>query len=308
LKKVLVIGGSGFLGRHVIQELCRSNFEVYALEHKTPFRITDQVKIVKGSIGAVDRKLIRGIRPDLVFHLARPTFPRLKRTGRHLAARYAAMLNQRLIRELEKSGHPCRLIFASGSLMYGNSSVLQDEDSPLNPISYARQYYRGEMPVLKAMQKGILPVTVIRFPWLLGRGSWFEWFYLRTMKNSGFVPLFGNGDNRMEIIDILDAAKLAVKFAGEPGNPSIVNLISARPVSQLDFASAVSMVSGKPVRDYLSVIPGRIEREALEAFSSNIIFETKHKEWPGDFPYTPLTVTISRILDEYGRLHPFENE
>jgi UDP-glucose 4-epimerase len=304
VKKVLVIGGSGFLGRHMMREIIRQGFEVHVLQHRDPIRNEEQVNIIKGSISSINRKMIREIKPDIVFHLARPKFPRLHRTGRHLAARYAAWLNEKLIRELGRSGYHGRLIFASGSLMYGNSDVPVNEDFPLNPISYARQYYRGEMPIINSFRKGTIPITVIRYPWLLGRGSWFEWFYLKTMEKNGSIPLFGEGNNNMEIIDILDAARATVQIAASGEMPEIYNLRSPCPVTQSEFAQAVSKVSGMPVRDYRQVISGRIEWEALEAFTSNIVFTSKYNGFQMNFQYNPLTVTISRILDEYARLNP----
>ena len=190
MKKVLVIGGSGFTGQHLLKSLSIGGFEVFAIQNKSPLPAYPGIRVIKGGIRAVDHKLIDEIKPDMVFHFARPKFPLLRKAGRILAARYAAVQNRNLIRELEKSDHPVSLLFASGSLMYGSSPVPPDEDSPLHPVSFARQYYPGETPVLKALKQGRIPVMVIRFPWLLGAGSWFDWFYVRPMKKAQLCPHF----------------------------------------------------------------------------------------------------------------------
>jgi len=298
LKKVLVLGGSGFLGRQLIKELIIQGYEVSAIEHSKPLDDNKNIRIIKGGIGAVDSRLTDAVRPDTVFHLARPTFPYLRKTGRLLAAHYAAILNGRLIRELASSHQKPRLVFASGSLMYGSSPLPHDEDAPIRPISYARQYYRGEMPIIKALESGKIPVKIIRFPWILGKGSWFEWFYLKSMEQSRAVPLFGKGDNMMEILDIHDAVGIALKYADDNVESGIYNLVSAGPITQLKFATAVSRASGFPVKDYREIFSGRMEKEAMEAFNSNIVLATKHPHLTDNFQFTPLEETLKRLITD----------
>lgn len=300
MKKALVIGGSGFAGRHLIDGLLKEGCEVYAIEHKAQIPGNLNVRVIKGGISAVDSHLIRSIQPDYIFHYARPKLPYLRKAGRLMAARYASWQNKRLIRELENPGHQSKLIFASGSLMYGSSPSPLDEDSPIHPVSFASQYHRGEIPILNAEKSGKIPVMVMRFPWLLGRGSWFEWFYLRTMEKSSTVPLFGNGDNKMEVLDIRDATKMVMRYAFENEGSGIFNLVSAKAITQLEFASAISSVSGMPVRDYREVFHGHLEKEALQAFSSNIVLATKYPHLQKDQHYTPLEETLAGILSEYG--------
>lgn len=300
MKKVLIIGGSGFLGRHMLGELSPEQYRVYAIGHRKPVPPSPHTEIIRGGIGAIDGRLLSEIKPDVVLHLARPAFPGLRKTGRLIAARYAEFLNRRLIRTLAFAEDPVRMVFASGSLMYGPSGTPSDEDSPLHPASYARQYFRGELPVLQALQKGQPPLRIIRFPWLLGKGSWFEWFYLQTMKQSHAVPLFGKGDNRMEVLDVRDAVKIALRHAMENEGPGIMNLVPARSLTQMEFATAVSKASGFPVKDYREVFPGRPEKEALEAFTSNVVLATKFPHRVNHRDYTPLEESLSRIFREYG--------
>jgi len=295
MEKVLVIGGSGFAGRHLVAELKFKGIEIYAIEHHHALAETEKIRIVRGGIKAVDRKLIDAIRPDVVFHLARPTFPRLRKAGRILAARYAARLNRRLIKELEHAINPPTLVFASGSLMYGPSPEPATEDQPLRPFSFARQYIPGEMPVLEALRKSRISVKIIRFPWLLGQGSWFEWFYLKTMREKHAIPLFGKGDNQMEIIDVQDAVKLMLRYADDQVGKGVYNILSSGAITQLDFVSKLNLLTGYPVKDHRELFSGKIEKEAVEAFTSTIVLATKYPEIPAGFHYTPLHESLKRI-------------
>jgi nucleoside-diphosphate-sugar epimerase len=299
LSKILIIGGSGFVGRHILKEAISGNHEIFAIEHKRPLPQYKTVHIVKGGIRAIDRHLLDDLQPDIVFHTARPTIPAFKKAGRILAAYKAKKLNRRLITETKASKQIPKLVFISGSLMYGSSDSASNEDSPLNPVSYARQYFPGEKPVIEAVHKEDFPVTVVRLPWLLGKGSWFEWFYLRPMLSAKAIPLFGKGENLMEIVDILDTAKIISKRVLENKHHGILNLVSAGAVSQLDFATAISEVTGLPIRDYEEVFRKKPEKAAIEAFTSNIVLATKHKEVFEGFLYTPLKDSIERILFEF---------
>jgi len=301
IKTALVIGASGFAGRHLIQVLAGKGITHFALEHKQLLTGGDQIHVVKGGLKAINRKLLDEIRPDVIFHLARPTFPRLRRTGRLLAGRYAGMLNKRLIREIAGARHRPQLIFASGSLMYGSSSLPSDEDAPLRPCSYARQYYRGEIPVVESVKAGIIPVKIARMPWLLGKGSWFEWFYLQTMRQKKAIPLFGKGENNMEIIDVMDAVRLLVRIAHTNHPPGIYNIVSSGAISQNEFADKLASLSRVPVKDHHELFPGRLEKEALEAFTSNIELNTKFPGVYEGFEFTSLEETMKGIIKNYSQ-------
>jgi nucleoside-diphosphate-sugar epimerase len=276
--------------------LINRGIEVYAIEHHTSLIPRPGLNIIRGRISSIDRKLIKTLKPDMVFHLARPKFPLLRKAGRMLSARWAAFQNRCLIRELEKSGHSTKLIFASGSLMYGSSSIPFDEDSPLKPFSFAKQYYPGEIPILDVLKSNIIDVMIIRCPWLLDKGSWFEWFYTRTMQHYQAVPLFGDGNNLMEHIDIRDAARLVVNFAGDKTAGGIINMVTAGAISQMEFAKMISAISGFPVKDHMELFKNRLEKEALEAFTSNIVLSTKYPQLTAGFQYSKLEESLKRII------------
>lgn len=76
--KVLVLGGSGFLGSHLVDELCSAGCDVVSLD-RCPERFREQssqVEFVRGEFGRrleVEQILQRGI--DVVAHLVSTTIP-----------------------------------------------------------------------------------------------------------------------------------------------------------------------------------------------------------------------------------------
>ena len=297
MRAVIVIGGSGFFGSAVIRQLHNKGYEIYAVQNKSIIDSKDDISIIVGGIKGLTAKRINEINPVAIFHCARPTFPYFRKLGRSIAAFKASRLNNYLLRQIEKSGIIAPLLFASGSLCYGNSINAHDEKSPLAPISYARQYLRGELPIVRASQKNNTPVIILRFPWLLGNGSWFSWFYLKNISEKNIVPLFGNGENYMSLIDVDDAAKLMVKYSENKIEGGVYNIFSPIHKTQKEFALQVSTHFDSEIVNYKKIYVNGLEVAAMEAFTSNIILTSNYQEIIKDFPFNNLTQTLAKVKD-----------
>lgn len=293
-RKVIITGASGFVGSHLLKLLEAKSYEVFALVHRTDIDLPEERKI-RGSIKRLTAAKIDKIKPDMIFHCARPTFPILKRTGRKIAALLAARYNRQLLVELRSSSSKPLLVFSSGSLLYGSSDNPFSESSPIHPISYARQYHRGELPLIRAAENNDYPVLLFRLPWLLGPGSWFKWFYLQPALNRHAIPLFGGGSNMMDIIDMRDAASL-MHFYAEKKIKGVCNIIPERAITQADFASKVSKIFSVEIHDHSKIFSGRLENESLEAFQSNIVLSSRYADELNDFTYRPLEDSLSDIM------------
>ncbi len=298
---VIVIGGSGFLGSRVLQELVKRGYRVFATQNKSQLPAHPQVTPIEGGISALTAEMIQQLNPLAIYHCARPTFPRLRKWGRMLAAEKARRLNKQLLHEIKESGTKPQLLFAAGSLSYGSSNTPHDEQSPLNPLSYARQYLRGERPFLKNPHAYPNPVLVLRFPWLLGDGSWFSWFYLKNISQQKPIPLFGKGENHLSIIDANDAAQLMVLYAEQGIGGGVYNIFSPQVYNQKAFLELVRQQFGCEIADYTHLYGHKIEKAAIEAFYSNIILTSKYPDILRVFPFK----TIPETLKELNRTNYF---
>src|SRR5690606_16279114 len=147
-------------------------------------------------------------RPDIIIHAARNRTGKLGALGRSLMAWKGKLENQRLLKQCLRMKKPPCIFYFSGSLMYGHRPGEQiDEDAPLNPASFARQYFIAEKPFLNLQNK--LPIIMIRLPWVIGNGSWFRWKYLDYMQRHYAVPIYGSGIHKMSFMDV-DAIAPAV--------------------------------------------------------------------------------------------------
>jgi nucleoside-diphosphate-sugar epimerase len=254
------------LGEAVVRRLAAEGCSLKLLLHRrVPERLPTGARVIKGSLGSVTLES-----EGAVFHCGR--LRGNGKWGRYLAAWRGNFANRKIIRQLGNTP----LVYASGSLMYGDcgtSPVM--EDAPLRPTGYAREYVIAERPFLKA------PVMMFRPGWILGPGSWFEWFYLGPAEQSGAVPLYGSGENLMSLIHLDDCAAAMIHVA-RANRPGIYHPPSLAVMTQREFAEVVACELGLPTREVSAI--GK-ERAMWEAFRASINLQSKHTElWSSFVP------------------------
>lgn len=294
MRTVIVIGGSGYLGQRVIQSLVAKKYLIYALQHQSPILQNDKVKVINGGLEKISAEFLTTIKPSLIFHCGRPTFSRFRSLGRKLAAQKAVKLNKKLIKEIKKSRIETKLVFASGSLAYGNSPLPHQELAELNPISYSRQYIKGELPIVNEKGTENFKVLTLRFPWLLGKASWFKWFYLENIQKRKKIPLFGEGKNMMSLIDVNDAASLMLNYAETLQETGVYNIFSPSQITQKEFAESVSKIFKVEIIPHSNIYP-KLETAALEAFHSNILLSSKNMSLLSQYHFKSLEDTLRGI-------------
>ena len=142
-KRVLVTGGAGFIGSHLVDRLLKEDFDVVVLDNLSSGHIRNikhhigkgGFQFIKGDIRNRElvNKLVREI--DVIFHLAA------------IVSVPQSVRNPILVNEVNVSGtlnlleaarksKVKRFIFASSCAVYGNPQSLPiKEESPLRPIS-----------------------------------------------------------------------------------------------------------------------------------------------------------------------------
>ncbi|MFM1770169.1 MAG: hypothetical protein RJA22_2698 [Verrucomicrobiota bacterium] len=273
---VLVLGASGFLGTPLWRQLADEGARLTVLVHQhDPGGWPAGTRILRGDLASCDLGWCQSDPPQQVFHCARLRGRGV--AGRALAAWRGARANRRWIQCLTRLPEPPRVVYASGSLVYGSRGEdWVEETTPLAPTSFARQYARAEEPWRQADPRR-LPVVMARPGWVLGEGSWLEGFYLGPARREGAVPLYGEGRNWMTFIHREDCAAL-LRAAARHGIPgSAWNLAPAPPLRQADFVEALAGLLGLPVRRQpLESLRGRWDRALVEAFGSSIRLRSAH--------------------------------
>ena len=243
------------------------------------YRALEDVDLVVDDLTRFDLSWIERFEPDTIIHLAR--LRGRGRLGRSFAAHRGRRANKRLITWLCERAPDVRVLYVSGTLVYGDQGELDvDERTPLNPIAYAREYFRAEEPWVDAQREGLLPITIVRPPWIVGSGSWFYHFYVFPAQNEGEVLLYGSGQNWMSFLDVNDCAGSILNVAerSEPGK--VFNLFApGQTVRQVEFVSALSDAMGVGVRQIDGDEFGRrLDRATWDALTFSLKASTNHEE------------------------------
>ncbi len=282
-KRIFLLGGTGFIGTALTRQLSADrqvNDLMMLIHRRAQLRDLEQVNTNTGSLGSFDLSLLDQFRPDTIVHLARKSGR--GRIGRFLAAWGGARANNRIIDHLGRMPSKPHTIYVSGTLVYGDcGDVPVDEERPIHPIAFAREYIKAEEPWMAALREGVIPVTILRPPWIIGRGSWFAGVYLNSIRDHRVVPLFGDGRNLMSLIDVEDCAGLIAHAVrnSEPGR--YYNLfVPGACITQLEFAERLARYTGAEIKKLsVSAIESRYGRALREAFTFSNVGATKHPEF-----------------------------
>jgi len=150
-KKIVVTGGLGFIGSHIVEELYPDN-EVFIVDNEATGKHTnienfdlDQISLILGDITAIDlHEIFDGA--DYVLHQAAlPSVPRSVRDP--LRSNEANVTGTLKVLIAARDCEVKKVVCASSSSVYGDTPVLPKvETMPLNPKSpYATTKATGEL-------------------------------------------------------------------------------------------------------------------------------------------------------------------
>lgn len=284
-EKILILGGSGFLGSALGRLYQHNAIQIQYLQHQR--NLPQDLKpshVFHGSLLSFDWNQLLHDPPQIIYHSAR--IPGSGRLGRVFAAYMSASANKRLLRWLGDQSRPPTLILLAGTLAYGSVPDREiTEDDPLRPISFARQYHIGEQPILKAAELRKLPIQIMRPGWVYGHGSWFKSFYLQPMIEKKYVPLYGDGENLMSFIHVADAASMIDFIARQGPLGETFNLYCGPALKQKEFIAILHNITGLAI-NYLSLTElGNWDQAVAEAFQFSLRVGTKHRELYARYRY-----------------------
>lgn len=224
VRKVLVIGGAGYIGAALLPKLLEKGYHVrlldlliYGTEPIEEALAHPNLEIMQADFRQVD-KVVEAMRNiDAVIHLGAIVGDPACALDEELTIEVNLMAT-RMIAEVAKGSGVSRFIFASTCSVYGANDATLDERSALNPVSiYARSKIASER-VLMSMASSNFGPTLLRFGTiygLSGRTRFDLVINLLTAKAlvEGKITIFG-GDQWRPFVHVDDAA-LAVVTALE---------------------------------------------------------------------------------------------
>ncbi len=211
--KILVTGGSGFIGSRLVSELLAKGHVV---------RILDKIKSTKypeicqiGDVRDPDAVDSAVRNTDLVYHLAAEH----RDDVRPISLYYDVNVEgTRTVAEACSANGVSRLVFTSSVAVYGLNAGSPSEDTPANPFNdYGRSKLQGE-DVLRqwAAEHPETSLTIVRPTVVFGEGNRGNVFNLVNQIVSGRFMMVGDGTNRKSMAYVGNVAAF-LTFIGESG-------------------------------------------------------------------------------------------
>ena len=242
--RVLVTGGTGFIGIHVIAELMKRSWQVRCLVRATSNRRALAGYEVEYVVGSLEdpvalRQAVQDI--DVVIHLAGATkaqsiaeFDRINHGG-----------TQYLVEACVQSGVHLRSFVYISSIAAAGPSVsatpLTEDDAPHPVGPYGRSKLLAEQAVLKASSR--LPVTVLRPSAIYGPRDTDFLPLFRAVKR-GLLPCLGRQELHVDICYVEDLVQGILAAAACPAARGEVFFLGGAPYTWRNMGHEIARQLG----------------------------------------------------------------
>lgn len=273
-KKILVIGGAGYIGSHVVKALLHENFAVTVYDNLSTGQVCnlfEKAEFVKGDIldsQHLEKTMAQGF--DAVIHLAAKKAVGESMENPQLYSQNNISGSINIFNAMLNTGIK-NIVFSSTSAVYGMPEYLPlDENHPLNPMSF---YGYTKMAIEQVMNwySKIKDFNYIALRYFNAVGYAADGSIRGKEKNpQNLLPLimetitgqreilhvFGNDYDTpdgtcvrdyIHVEDLADAHVLAIKKLLSNGDSQIINLGTEKGTSVLEIIKSVERVSGKKV-------------------------------------------------------------
>jgi len=263
-KKVIITGGAGFIGSHLVELLLKKNFKVVVIDNFFSGRIKNLIHLSNNKNLIIEKKNINKINPNdksfknvsYVFHLAGrgDIVPSIQNPSQYFETNVQGTIN---ILECCRYHKVKKIIYAASSSCYGLAKTPTSEDHKIDTkYPYALSKYMGEKCILHWSKIYKVPFVSIRIFNAYGTrvkttgvyGALFGVFLKQKLLNKP-LTIVGNGRQKRDFLYVTDVANAFYKAATSKVQNEIFNLGFGNPTSVLEIAK---LIGGK-----LTYIPKR---------------------------------------------------
>jgi len=261
--KILVTGGGGFIGRHLVQALVNNEqivvFDNLSNSSEELLRsVSGEFSFVKGDITNYDQisSVVSGV--DLVIHLAAMISVNDSLIHPEKTKRINVDGTENLLRACV-ANNVKNFIATSSAAVYGDlqiPEILLDENSKTCPISaYGQSKLEMENLIKQFSIDNDLNSIILRLFNIYGEGQSSEYAgviskFAESIRNQESLVIYGDGlqtRDFVSVVDVVDSIKLAIeKISGK--RSAIYNIASGKSITIHDLAKLMLSISGSTLR------------------------------------------------------------
>ncbi len=270
MEKVIVTGGAGFIGSHIVDALVDKGYEVHVIDDLSAGKKENvNAKAVLHVLDIRDREKLAPVFHDAKYVFHEAAVPRVQYSIEYPEETHDINVNGLLnVLEASRASGVKRLVFASSAAVYGEPDCLPiSEDLPFAPLSpYAAHKCIGEVYLKLYAQIYGLPTVSLRYfnvygPRLDPEGAYplAIGCFLKCLKENKPLPVYGDGTQTRDFVHVEDVvrANLLAMLSEKVGHGEAINIGTGARTSVNRLAELI----GGPVEH----LPPRVEPHDAEA-------------------------------------------
>jgi nucleoside-diphosphate-sugar epimerase len=265
--RILIIGGTAFIGKLLVTELARSGHEVSILHRKPQHPFSKKVRNLVANRNDIEtvRKAVGKMRFDAVFDIAYDW-------------ERGTTASQVEATALSFDSHVSRYIFMSSVAAYGDGLNHHEGDALApddHPDAYVRNKAMSERSLFRLHQRTGFPIVTLRPPYVYGPGNPFyrEAFFWDRFRAGRKIILPSDGHRLMQFVYVSDLVKLAIRVL-ESRNAigHAFNAANARALTQHEVVSEFARAAGAKEPELVSIPRDRILQAGGNPFGPKLYF------------------------------------
>ncbi|WP_457752813.1 NAD-dependent epimerase/dehydratase family protein [Thermococcus sp.] len=312
---VLVTGGAGFIGSHLVDRLMEQGYEVRVIDNLSAGSLNnikqwldhERFEFLKGDLRSkeVAKKAVKDV--EVVFHLAANPEVRIGTQSPGLLYETNVLITYNLLDAMREE-EVKYLVFTSSSTVYGDAKVIPtpEDYAPLEPISV----YGGAKLAAEALISGYahtfdIKSLVFRLANIIGErsnhGVIYE-FINKLRADPNHLEILGDGTQKKSYLHVSDTVEgmlfLFEKFKEENKTYDVYNLGSEDWITVKEIAEIVSEEMGlNPEFHFTGGVDGGRGWKGDVKFMRLSIEKAKYKGWkPKMNSYEAVKRTVRELL------------
>lgn len=258
--EVLVIGGSGFIGTRLVDELLGAGHNVKILDIKISSKYPAHT--IVGDVRNVNDIVAASKNIEVIYNLAAEHRDDVTPISLYSDVNVDGAKN---IVEASIINNIKTIIFTSTVAIYGLNKNSPDESFPAEPFNeYGRSKWKAEQIFNDwASSEKSRGLVIIRPAVVFGEGNRGNVYNLMSQIQSGKFIMIGSGNNRKSMGYVGNIAFLLSKFVSNTSGVSIFNYCDKPDLTSQEIASFISERLQKPIPQFrlplgLGIVAGKI--------------------------------------------------
>lgn len=292
MTKILVTGGAGFIGSHVVDELLSRNHRVVVLDDLSTGKLENlpqenpHLEIIEGSILDVNRVSAAMQGCDVVIHLAAIASVQASVDNPQATHNVNFDGTLLLLEEAKRLGMK-RFLFASSAAVYGDATKgAISEEAPLSPMTpYAIDKLASEYYLRHFYRTFGIAFTAFRFFNVYGPRqnpsspySGVISIFAAKAHAGNVLEIFGDGRQTRDFIYAKDVANVLVNsIEKEAMYGQTINVGSGASVSLLDIIEKISIILNKKLEvKHLDARSGDIKHSLANVAKLHLFYNAEY--------------------------------